>query len=125
MVDLPSVRAAIADALGDLDATLTVSPYLPTVAQAPHAWIDIDVLEPAAFGSDTWNLTGRVTVIVSESDDEAAWATLDSFDPTRIATVMAEAQVVVDSLRIVDYGAEIDVAGQVFRGFVVEFVVMA
>ncbi len=124
MIDLPSARSALCDAIQTIDDRLTVSPYPPKTVRLPHAWVEINTLEPATFGNSIWNVNGQIVVAVSESDDESAWETLDSMSPERLSLALSEATVETEILRITNYGDDIEIGGQAFRSFAVEFTVL-
>lgn len=124
MIDIASTRNDLCDAISAVEDRLTVTPYRPKAIQLPHAWVEINTLTPAAYGDDVWNVEGQIVVAVSEADDDAAWELLDSIGADRISRALSEAVVVVDGVRIVNYGEDIDVAGQAFRSFTIEFTVM-
>lgn len=126
MIELAAVREALCVTVQDVDNLLTITPYKPTVVSLPCAWIEIDLLEPASFGNDTWNITGKVVICVSEAEDDASWAALDSYNADRIAKALELTEgYEVELISITDYGVDIEVAGQAFRSLAIQFVVMA
>ena len=121
-MNISELRSAIADALTEINDALTVDAYVPTVAQLPHAWVSVDSITPEVFGHRGGRVVGSVTFCVSGADEEGAWELLDEMlSDDSIVDAFNAVDFDVSVTQIVAIGEDVEIAGQVFKSFVVEW----